>query len=289
MRRTLTLALVATAFHAVPAWAQSPSQRELNGFLIGQSDRAIAGSFVTLLQADTTSDGWVNRVYLLDRAHHAYMAFKFPADRPHQTISVQVAGDSGTDMLPFLGIRLGDHSDALLARLGRPSSTSHETDVNVDLHEYEGRNYSVEVDSQGRVSSIQIFGTKGFPNRPTEVSPSLDTLWAGLELGGRAALEQLGPDAEVYRGDSTITFEHAALADIQAASTPIAGAFLHGPQSVRGILADTSVRRHADGAIRVWEHHAPGWVWKFPATTPISEIAFVVDAGRWRVWEVQYR
>src|SRR2546422_3227557 len=137
--------------------AQLPSQRELNGFLIGQHKDAIAGSFARLMHADTTTDGWIDRVYLVDGLHHAYMAFKFPHDRIDFTISVQIAGDSGTPMLPFLGLRLGDHCEVLVARLGRPSQIDHEADLNLDLYQYAHRNYSVEVDAQGRVSSIQIF------------------------------------------------------------------------------------------------------------------------------------
>jgi hypothetical protein len=261
-RLTETLALFAWALGASPSWAQAPSQRELNGFLIGQTDKAIAASFSNLLQADTTSDGWVDRVYLVDRDHHAYMAFKFPADRPHQTISVQVAGDSASPMIPFLGLRLGDHRETLLARLGKPSAITHEKDVDVDLYEYPERNYSIEVDREGRISSIQIFGTEGFPDRPGDVMPSLDSTWA---------------------------FEHGAMRDLQTDSAPIPAALFCGPQSVRSVLADTSVRHHADGAIRVWDNRPAGWVWKFPPTTPIEELVFVVDAGRWRIWEVRYR
>lgn len=286
-RLTLTLLLMVRPW--LFASAQAPSQRELNGFLIGQTDRAIAASFTTLMQADTTSDGWVDRVYLLDRAHRAYMAFKFPADRPHQTVSVQIAGDSATPMTPFLGIRLGDHRDSMLARLGTASRVSHENDVDVDLYEYSGRNYSLEVDSRGRVSSIQIFGTEGFQDHPGVAMSSPDSLLAALQAGGHATLEALAPDAEVYWGGTTTSFEHGALQDLQGDSTPIAKALLVGPQSVRSVLAVDSVRQHADRALRVWEKRAPGMVWKFHEPAPIAEIVFVIDAGRWRVWEIRYR
>src|SRR2546430_5936982 len=56
-------------------------------FLIGQHRDAIAASFSTVLRVDTTSDGWLNRTYLLDKTHHAYMSFKFPSDKPDYTVS----------------------------------------------------------------------------------------------------------------------------------------------------------------------------------------------------------
>jgi hypothetical protein len=288
-RRGLTLGFLAVAVRAIIASAQAPSQRQLNGFLIGQSDDAIAAHFTVLMQADTTPDGWVNRVYLLDRAHHAYMAFKFPKAHPHETISVQIAGDSDTEMVPFLGIRLGDHPEALLPQLGRPSRVSHENDVNVDLYEYAGRNYSIEVDSNSRVSSIQVFGTEGIPDWSLGTMPVLDGLWEALEIGGRTAMEALASDAEIYRHDSTVSFRHGALADLQTGSTSFAQALLRGPQSVRAIIADSSVRHRAEGAIRVWLGRPPGWVWRFAAPTPISQLVFVRKGDHWRLWEVQYR
>src|SRR5205809_7003960 len=92
-----------------------PSQRELNGFLLGQHKDAIAASFAKVLQIDTTSDGWINRSYLLDRPHRAYMSFKFSHGRLDYATSVQVAGDSGTPMVPFVGIVLGSSRQALLS------------------------------------------------------------------------------------------------------------------------------------------------------------------------------
>ena len=78
--RTLCLALSGAT--AASLHAQVLSQRQLNGFLIGQHRDAIAASFSTVLRVDTTSDGWLYRSYLLDTTHHAYMSFKFSSDKP---------------------------------------------------------------------------------------------------------------------------------------------------------------------------------------------------------------
>lgn len=271
------------------ARAQVPSQRELNGFLLGQHKDAIAASFASLIQADTTADGWIDRVYLVDRPHHAYMAFKFPRDRIDFAISVQIAGDSGTPMLPFLGLKLGDRRQALLARLGQPSDVKHEADLNLDLYEYAQRNYSVEVSAQGRVSSIQIFTYDGFPDAPKGVAPSLDSLARALQAGGDIALQYLMPDVEVYRGGKTIGFTHGALADLLSDTTSISRALFQGPASVAAMLRDSSFRATADVNLRVWEQGGVGWVSKFPAPAPIEELVWKADAGQWRLWELRYR
>jgi hypothetical protein len=270
--------------------APPPSQRELNGYLIGQHATAIAAGFAKVIQVDTTSDGWVYRTYLLDRAHHAYMSFKFPKDRPDFTVSVQVAGDSGTPMHPFLGIRLGDHPETLAAHVRKPTQIEHEeNDLNLDLYTYDNRNYSFELDSLHRVSSIEIFGDDGFPDLPADPIPSLDSLAQALAAGGVVALEYLAPDLEVYRAGTTIRFRGSALMEVASDTTPMFKTLFQGPQSVTALLNSPGVRRAARGAIRLWDQPPAGWVWKFSAASGLDEVVLKVILGRWRVWQIRYR
>jgi len=266
-----------------------PSQRELNGFLLGQHKDAIAASFAKVLQIDTTSDGWINRSYLLDRPHRAYMSFKFSHGRLDYATSVQVAGDSGTPMVPFVGIVLGSSRQALLERFGNPARVEHQNDVNTDLYTYEGSNYSFEIDAHGLVSSIQIFGEDGFDTLPAKPTPSLDSLAIALKGGREAALQYLAPDVEIYRGKRSVRFRHGALADLQADTSELSRALFQGPQSVASIVAP--VRPDSDVYLgrRVCPDGGSGWVWKFPAPAAIAELVFKASAGRWRLWEVRYR
>jgi hypothetical protein len=269
--------------------AQAPSQRELNGFLIGQHKEAIAASFAEVLRVDTTSDGWVYRSYLLDRPHHAYMTFKFPQDNPDYAISVQVSGDSGTAMQPFLGLLLGSRRDSLLARLGKPSGIEHQADVGTELYSYEARNYSVEVDSIGRITSIQILGYEGFPAKAPSGGPTLDSLVAGLRAGGEAALPYLMPDFELYRGRQVVRFRRGALMELVPDTSQVALSLFRGPGSLLGSIQDSTVRATADVNLRVWPGGDTGWVWKFPAPAAVSELVFKANAGQWRIWEVHFR
>jgi hypothetical protein len=280
---------LAGAVSASALRAQAPSQRELNGFLLGQHKEPIAASFTKVLRVDSTSDRWIYRTYLLDRSHHAYMTFKFAPDHPDQAVSLQIAGDSGTTMHPFAGLVLGDHREAAISRLGNPSRIEHEAELNLILYVYEGRNYSLEFDSLSRVSSIQVFGYDGFLDRPAETAPSLDSLGSGLAAGGDAALQYLAPDLEIYEGGQTHSFRRAAFTEVQDDTTAIAKLLFLGVRSVAAVLRDRSNRSGADLNIRVWERRPSGWVFKLPATAPIAEIVYVNHAGRWRVWEIRYR
>jgi hypothetical protein len=269
--------------------AQAPSQRELNGFLIGQHKDAIAASFTQVLQVDTTEDGWIYRSYLLDRPHHAYMTFKFPQDDPAYAISVQIAGDSGTAMQPFLGFVLGSRREAVLAQLGKPSGIDPQLDIGTELYSYQGRNYSLELDSLGRISSIQILGYEGFPSTAPSAGPSMDSLVVGLQSGGLATLSFLMPDLELYRGEKVISFTRGALLELVPDTSQVALNLFRGPTSLLASLQDSAVRAAADMNVRVWPNKDIGWVWKFPPPAAISEVVFKLNAGAWRIWEVHFR
>jgi hypothetical protein len=257
--------------------------------LIGQHKDAIAASFDTVLQIDTTSDGWVYRTYQLDRAHRAYMSFKFSAAKPDYAASVQIAGDSGTSMIPFLGISLGTPRSQLVSRFGNPSRVEHQGDIGSDLLLYDHRNYSFEIDSGGRVSSIQILGGQGFSRLPAETAPSLDSLALALGAGPDATLEYVTPDLEIYRGGKALSFRRGALTELRDTTSEIARVLFDGPTSLSAILQSSEIRSSGDINIRVWERGGSGWVWKPPASVPIAEVVFKADAGRWRLWEVAYR
>lgn len=267
-----------------------PSQRELNGFLIGQSLKAIDASFASRIQVDTSQDGWVDRAYLVDRPHRAYMAFKFEPDRPKAAVSVQVAGDAGAPVDGLLRVRLGDSRDTLIARVGRPTRITHEDDVNVDLFSYDGRNYSYEVDSTGRVSSIQIMGLEGFPDSAPVVGLSLDSLVRALQGSWSQALDVLSPEIEVYPdSQTTVSFTHGARQDLEDTSSALRRVLISGPRSLVRVLEDASVRAKGESSVRVWEQGGVGLVWKFPDPIPVAEVVLKVEDARWVLWEVTYR
>jgi hypothetical protein len=286
--RNFLLALLACP-SSLLAQSGPASQRELNGFLLGQYKNAITASFDTILRVDTTPDGWVSKAFLLDRAHHSYMAFGFRPEAPDYAVSIQVTGDSGTPMRPFVGLALGSPRDSLLARLGPPSSVVHQDDVETDLYIYDGRNYSIEVNKQNRVASIQVMGYEGFPDSTPSEPPSLDSLLAGLRAGGDAALQYLMPDVEISYGERVLMFRRSAYMELVPDTSQVAVALFRGPRSLVAALQDSVAISSADVNLRIWEKGGMGWVWKFPPPAQLAELVFKANAGRWRVWEASFR
>jgi hypothetical protein len=283
----MVVLLLGALFAIRSAAAQrQPSQIELNGFLLGQHRQSLDRALGVPFQVDTQSDGWTDRVYAIDRAHHAYMAFKFAVQRPAYAVSIQVAGTPGTPMRPFLGLTLGATRADIIARLGPPSSVTPEPDLHLELLEYAGRNYSFEVDSTGVLSSIQILGYDGLLERPTSHEPDpLERFRTALTLGAVDSLMAvLAPDVEFYRGSQVETYQRAPRTELED----------HASSIWRNLFADSTglisaVRaRPSDSAVRVQENGIVGLVYKYDAG-PVRELFFTWIPGGYRLWEARFR
>ncbi len=269
------------------ATAQAPpSQMELNGFLLGQHRQSLDSALGTPYRVDTQPDGWTDRVYIVDRPHHAYMAFKFTAQRRAYAVSVQIAGRPGAAMRPFLGLRLGSSRADIIARFGPPSNVTPEPDLHLELLEYPGRNYSFEVDSTGALTSIQIFGYEGLPAAPPKDGPDpLERIRIALSLRSADSLmSQIAPDVEFYRGSQVETFRRAPRAELEDSTSWIWRDLFVGSEAITAAVRS----RPSDSAVRLQENGVTGLVYKYDAG-PVQELFFAWVPGGYRLWEVRFR
>lgn len=272
------------------AGAQSspPSQTELNGFLLGQYAKAPDGTFGKPTESRTAEDQWTYRAYVFDKEHRGYMVFKFPSDDAQRMLSIQIAGDAGTPMRPFLGLVLGDDKKKVQEALGPPAKIEAEKDYDVDLYTYTNRNYSVEVNRQGKLSSIQVMGYAGFAEQPAPSMPDVEMLRkfvVGQDVDGLLSL--FAGDLEIYRGDHTYDFVRSARAEIADQKSEISRLLFGSKGSLRAAFA--TERFDPDPQIRVYSKAPPGSVVKFPRSKIVEEVVYKVEAGAWKVWEIKLR
>ena len=271
----------------------APSQRELNGFVLGQHRRVVENQFGEPVQETRTPDGWRYAVYVADATHRAYMVFKFPRERSDYMVSIQLAGERGTPMVPFHDVLLGDSVSLVRQYIGPPWVIDTAPDVPLERWTYADRNYSFEFDSTGSLYSIQIFGFDGFPQEPLTPLPLLSQLrTALLERDVDWLMELLAPDVEIYAPGGTYAFERAARVELSDSTTDIRRLLLAEHSSVRAALADAAIVDGADVVLRVFERQRPGRfyaVWQLPDGSAIQEIVFEAFAGQWRAWEVRFR
>jgi hypothetical protein len=214
------------------------------------------------------------------------MVFKFVPERPNYAYAIQIAGRPGTPMRPFLGLLLGASRSEVLRRLGKPSSVRAEPELGLQLLEYRMRNYSVELDSTGALSSILVFGYDGFSERPADGEPDpLQRLRAALSgFDVDSLMRLLAPDIEIYRNDQSITFRRAPRTDLSDTASALRLALADTSGSVRSGIAEAP----SDTAVRVHENGPIGLVYKYDHG-PLREIVFTYYPGGYRLWEVAFR
>jgi len=268
--------------------AQSPSQRELNGFVIGQHRDSLKEAFGNPYDERKTDDGWVYLTYMLREKPFAYMTFKFPANDLDHLISVQIAGDGSTPMAPFAGVRLGASADEVKRKIGRPSNTQRLADPPVEVWKYEKRNYSFEFDAGKKLVSIQIYGFDGFADPPRWPSPlpwnDVQTRLRSTDLD--SLMTTFSPDAEIYQASELFWIDNSMR---KVLSDP-KSLFRRGLALVVTALRHELAREPEEINVRMWpESGRMGAVYKFPAGAPVVEIVLIPHAGEWRVWEIKLR
>jgi hypothetical protein len=268
--------------------AQIPSQRELNGFVIGQHRNALKEAFGKPYNESKTPDGWVYLTYILRDKPFAYMTFKFPSDDLDHFISVQIAGDRGTAMAPFAGVSLGASADDVNRKIGRPSKTRRLADPPVEVWEYENRNYSFEFGAGKKLVSIQIFGFDGFAEPPRWPLPTpwndVKTRLRSIELD--SLMTTFSPDAEIYQATELFWIDNSMR---KVLSDP-KSLFRRGLALVVKALEHELASEPADINGRTWSDSGRvGAVYKFPEGSPVIEIVVIPQADEWRVWEVKLR
>jgi hypothetical protein len=260
-----------------------PSQRELNGFLLGEDAKPLSEVFDSLIKEQKYGDGWIDRVYSLDSTGASYMVFGF-SDSSDDCMSIQITGNGSTAMHPFLGLRLGDSRQRVMEILGTPSQVQHLHAPPLEFLLYARRNYSIELDSLGNLCSIRILGYRGFADTPSDSLPNLENIFQLLKSSDpEIILEALAPDVEVIAGDSIYTFSGSAL-DVIADQSSLLSQFLYSGQTSLASLSASTIRSATLDPESAKKNNATP-EFKFSGSSPVKDIVFVVHAGKWRIWE----
>jgi hypothetical protein len=187
-------------------------------------------------------------------------------------------------MRPFLGLKLGDPREKVNQVLGLPTRVQHLQGPYLEFLQYAHRNYSVELDSLGYLWSIRILGYNGFPAVPTDSLPNLQDIFQSLQSNDpETILDALAPDFECIVGDSIYAFAGSAFDVIEDQSSRMSQLLYSGQSSLASL--NESMIRNAILDPESVKNNKLTPMFKFPETSPLKDIVFVVHAGRWRIWE----
>jgi len=277
MKQLMFWVLMSGSALAMAGAQECPS--ELNGFLLGQH-RATLSAMGKPLQTGS-HNGWTFEAFQIQSA---YIVFEFSPDHHNQIAAIQVTGEM-VGMVPFLGVKLGNTEQELIAQLGKPSRVTQEADAGLQLLAYENRNYTFEIDEKKRISSIRIVNECPHDAKGLPAIAELRT--ALLEHNINELLQLLAGDVEFYKSGKTYSFTYGARQELESGTTEFSQLLYGQEKSLLTLFRDERVE--PDQQLRVYEKAPPGSVAKFPDSKVVKEIVYKFEAGRWKVWEVTFR
>lgn len=262
-----------------------PSQKSMDGFFIGQHISAVINVLGESDQISSEKDGVSSYAYWLDESHSTFLAFSI--FRPESGIigAIQITGEK-SDKINFLGLKLGDLKEKVVRVLGKPSSVELGT-RNSDLYLYNNRNYSVELDKEGKLFSIRILGLDGFEEN-VEIGDFIENFKGALNKSDINKIsELLMPDVEICTKEDIFKVTKRFLDELSDPNSKIMKYLLFNKNNIRNILNE--YKGKIDMQMRITEKGPSGYVYKFPDSKVLEEIFVIEYAGNYRAWEIKYR
>ncbi|MDZ7758316.1 hypothetical protein [Rhodohalobacter sp.] len=139
-----------------------PSIIEVGEFRYGLPKALIENTDALVeLQTIEAEDGTVRKFYLLDEETETYVGFTYPPFRNEYVHGVQVTGYDENEEL-FGGIKLGMPKHEVFENIGPATDSSFVEVTGGTFYRFEGKNYSIEVDSEDRLYSVALQGIDSY-------------------------------------------------------------------------------------------------------------------------------
>ncbi len=185
---------------------------DLYGFRLGQYRDVAKNQLGKPWHYGKYEDGFVYEAYILKPDTSSYIVFEYSSLDTNLIWSIQVTGSESTEPVGLKNIALGIDSIQVKKQFGKPSSTQDVGKYGRKWN-YDNSNLSVEVNPNGKLSSIKILNNSEelFPGTPdlTKI-PTFDSIRTILNSReNEQILKILSGDVEIYYKDTTYYFEKA--------------------------------------------------------------------------------
>ena len=259
---------------------------ELYGFKLGQFRDAAKKELGNPIKYGKFEDGFIYEAFLLKSDSSLHIVFEYAARDTNQIWSIQVSGKNNSTDIGFRNIKLGIDKAQTEEFLGKPSSSE-------DIGEYGQRwaydktNFSVEVNTKGRLSSVKILNNSNelFPKQNSEKLPTFEKIQRTLNTGtNNEILDLMCGDLEFYYKGEIYSFQKSFKTEENTDYSKLISI-------IRKISKDlTTVNTKNDKeyieSIRVYERGEPNHVMKFISGHMIKEIVFKYYGGRYLIYEI---
>ncbi len=257
---------------------------DLNGFRIGQYRETATNEFGKPFQQNKFEDGFEYEVFIIKPDSSLYMVFEYAAGHTDVIWSIQISGSNTTTDIGFKGLKLGLDKNEVQNVLGRPDNKEDMGEYG-EQWSYDDTNYSVEISTTGKLSSVKI--TDNFSDNMPDVKklPKFDKVVKLLSSKDNAEIASiLAPGIEIYYKDQTMFFAKSLKTEIETDYSKIF-------QTIREISKgldkiNTSDESSYEENVRFVLGQKTKHVAKIKSGHIINEIVFEYINGQYLIWEI---
>ena len=261
---------------------------ELNGFKLNQFREAPTSEFKKPLQKRTFDDGFEFELFLIKPDSTAYMIFEYANWDKNIIWSIQLYGDDEQLNPNFKNLKMGMSKENLIKEIGQPSNIKNVGEYG-EMLEYDNTNYSFEINTKNRLSSIKIkeLYSEYFPEPKAEEIPSFESILKTLMSDNQKISEILSPGLEVYKNDETIFFKNSWQNEIE---NDLSGIYSLIRESIVGLeKVNTSNLDEYEENMRLTLNQNIKHVLKFKKHHKIQEIVMKWEFGKYLIWEIKLK
>jgi hypothetical protein len=258
---------------------------ELGGFLLGQKRTVVHRQLGKPIKEELTEDNWIYEFHAIKPDTSVYALFKYAVWDTTTLYGMQLNGDKFDEMHPFKGFKLGESKETADRILGPFDHTKKFDDPPITVQYYKNKNYSVEIDNEGKIFGIHIFGDV-LETKPKTPEPSIHSFHhAVITKNIDSLILTLAPDVEFHRNGKVITYSLGAREEFHHPESEFVSTLFGDANSVHYVFA----QERAEGTLTVKPEQPGLHHYTFFDSDVISEITFKPLAGKWLVAKVNFR
>ncbi len=285
MRFLLSAILCSLAIFSTNVLAQKVDiQTDLNGFRLKQYRSAVANELGEPDRGGPMGDDIEYEAFFLSEEPLLYMVFQYRSELDEVVWSIQMTGNDSRVDLGFKGLRFGMPEADVLKALGSPSRKA-DAEEHGTRWEFDTANYSVEINTEKKLSSIRIVDDATGTSPPdVKKIPDIIKLIPVLTSGSNAEIAAvIAADMELYEKEDTKYFRRSMRNEIATDASKIFADIRRLAAELRNVNFGSEAEYEENGRFRygVDVMH----VAKFKKTKAVREIVFQWNRDRWLIWE----
>jgi len=285
MKRITTIALL-LLFMVLEVKGQAIT--DLYGFRLGQFKETAANELGEPFQEGELDDGYKYQAFIIKSDSNSYMIFGCAPEQADIIRSIQISerkGKNATTDTGFKGLKLGTSKKQVEQMLGKPDEKKDIGDYG-ELWSYDERaNYSIEIGTNGKLSSVKIWDIYSDDTPDVTKLPKFKNVIKLMSSKNNVDMASiLAPGIEIYYKDQTLFFNKSLKTEIETDESKVF-------QTIREISVglnkiNTSDPNSYEENIRLVMGQNPKHVVKIKTGHIIKEIVFEYTNKQFLIWEI---